>query len=173
MLFLDEPSTGLDPQNRANLQEQVRRLHQEQGTTIVLTTRYLEEADAIADRVIVIDHGRVIADDTASRLKSGLGDLVTLGFGAEADALLAAEGATWALGDNTSVERSGTTVRARAAGAADRVARFVTDLEVAGATVRRVEVASATLDDVFLELTGRSLRETNEQNTDETKGEAA
>ena len=80
LLFLDEPSTGLDPQNRVNLQEQVRRLHDEQGTTIVLTTHYLEEADAIADRVVVIDHGRVIADDTASRLKSGLGDLVTLGF---------------------------------------------------------------------------------------------
>ena len=173
VLFLDEPSTGLDPQNRANLQEQVRRLHQEQGTTIVLTTHYLEEADAIADRVIVIDHGRVIADDTASRLKSGLGDLVTLGFGSEADAVLAAEGASWALtsggmGDNASVERTGTTVRARAAGAADRVARFVIDLEVAGATVRRIEVAGATLDDVFLELTGRSLRE-----TDESKGEAA
>ena len=173
VLFLDEPSTGLDPQNRANLQEQVRRLHEEQGTTIVLTTHYLEEADAIADRVVVIDHGRVIADDTASRLKSGLGDLVTLSFADEAAAVLAAEGASWALGDNASVERTGTTVRARAAGAADRVARFVTDLEVAGATVRRVEVASATLDDVFLELTGRSLRESNEQNTDETKGEAA
>ena len=182
LLFLDEPSTGLDPQNRANLQEQVRRLHDEQGTTIVLTTHYLEEADAIADRVVVIDHGQVIADDTASRLKAGLGDLVTLGFGSEADAVVAAEGAAWALtdggmGDNASVERTGTTVRTRAAGAADRVATFVTDLAAAGAPVRRVEVASATLDDVFLELTGRSLRETNEQNIDEStddhKGEAA
>src|SRR4249919_371996 len=153
LLFLDEPSTGLDPQNRVNLQEQVRRLHDEQGTTIVLTTHYLEEADAIADRVVVIDHGRVIADDTASRLKSGLGDLVTLSFANEAAAVLAAEGATWALGDNASVDRT------RAAGAACRVATFVSDLQVAGAPVRRVEVASATLDDVFLELTGRSLRE--------------
>ena len=100
LLFLDEPSTGLDPQNRVNLQEQIRRLHDEQGTTIVLTTHYLEEADAIADRVVVIDHGLVIADDTASRLKSALGDLVTLGFADEAAAVLAAEGAAWALGDN-------------------------------------------------------------------------
>ncbi|WP_051247783.1 ABC transporter ATP-binding protein [Nocardioides halotolerans] len=180
VLFLDEPSTGLDPQNRANLQEQVRRLHDEQGTTIVLTTHYLEEADAIADRVIVIDHGRVIADDTASRLRSGLGDLVTLAFADEEAATIAAEGASWALvgpGEAASVERVGTTVRARAAGAADRVARFVVDLESAGAPVRRVEVASATLDDVFLELTGRSLRESNEQSTDESgiesKGAAA
>ena len=71
LLFLDEPSTGLDPQNRANLQEQIRRLHAEQGTTIVLTTHYLEEADAIADRVVVIDHGRVIADDTATGSSPG------------------------------------------------------------------------------------------------------
>ena len=80
LLFLDEPSTGLDPQNRVNLQEQVQRLNRELGTTIVLTTHYLEEADAIADRVIVIDHGRLIADDSAARLKSALGDLVSLGF---------------------------------------------------------------------------------------------
>jgi ABC-2 type transport system ATP-binding protein len=177
LLFLDEPSTGLDPQNRANFQEQVRRLHDEKGTTIVLTTHYLEEADAIADRVVVVDHGRVIADDTASRLKSSLGDLITLGFSDEAAAVVAAEGATWSLGDNASVERNGTTVRARAAGAADRVARFITDLEVAGAPVRRVEVASATLDDVFLELTGRSLRENDHGNTATTatasEGEAA
>ena len=119
LLFLDEPSTGLDPQNRANLQEQIRRLHDQQGTTIVLTTHYLEEADAIADRVVVIDHGLVIADDTASRLKSGLGDLVTLGFADETAAVLAAEGASWALGDNASVERTGTTVRTRAPGAAE------------------------------------------------------
>ena len=90
LLFLDEPSTGLDPQNRANLQEQIKRLHAEQGTTIVLTTHYLEEADAIADRVVVIDHGLVIADDTATALKSGLGDLVTLGFADEPQAVAAA-----------------------------------------------------------------------------------
>ena len=71
LLFLDEPSTGLDPQNRANLQEQVQRLHRELGTTIVLTTHYLEEADALADRVIVIDHGLVIADDTRAAAQVG------------------------------------------------------------------------------------------------------
>ena len=80
VLFLDEPSTGLDPQNRINLQELIQRLHAESGSTVVLTTHYLEEADALAGRVIVVDHGRVIADDSAARLKSGLGDLVRLGF---------------------------------------------------------------------------------------------
>ena len=174
LLFLDEPSTGLDPQNRANLQEQVRRLHDEQGTTIVLTTHYLEEADAIADRVVVIDHGRVIADDTASRLKAGLGDLVTLCFTSEVDATRAAQRAATALGGNASVERSGPAVRVRAAGAANRVASFVTELAAAGSPVQRVEVLTPTLDDVFLELTGRSLRESNDTNdtTDTTTSNA-
>ncbi|SHM22899.1 ABC transporter ATP-binding protein [Cryptosporangium aurantiacum] len=70
LLFLDEPSTGLDPQNRANLAEVIRRLHAEFATTIFLTTHYLEEADALADRVIVIDGGRVIADDSPMTLKA-------------------------------------------------------------------------------------------------------
>ena len=90
--------------------------------------------------------------------------------------MLAAEGASWALGDNATVERTGTTVRTRAPGAANRVAQFVTDLAAARAPVRRVEVASATLDDVFLELTGRSLRETDATDTGsntDTEGEAA
>ena len=90
VLFLDEPSTGLDPQNRINLQELIQRLHAESGSTVVLTTHYLEEADALAGRVIVVDHGRVIADDSAARLKSGLGDLVRLGFTSPGDAARAA-----------------------------------------------------------------------------------
>ena len=73
LLFLDEPSTGLDPQNRANLAEIVRRLRDEFATTVFLTTHYLQEADALAERVIVIDHGRVIADDSPAVLKSAAG----------------------------------------------------------------------------------------------------
>jgi ABC-2 type transport system ATP-binding protein len=172
LLFLDEPSTGLDPQNRANLQEQIRRLHSEHGTTIVLTTHYLEEADAIADRVVVIDHGRVIADDTAARLKSGLGDLVRLGFEAEGHARLAAERAAARLSAQASIERAGSVVTIRTPGGADLAPHLVQDLGGAGAPVRRIEVVGPTLDDVFLHLTGRSLRETNETNeTDETTGE--
>ena len=73
LLFLDEPSTGMDPQNRANLWEHIIRLREQHGTTIVLTTHYLEEADTMAERVVVIDHGRIIADDTAARLKAEAG----------------------------------------------------------------------------------------------------
>src|SRR3954462_15750030 len=79
LLFLDEPSTGMDPHNRANLWEHIARLRAELGTTIVLTTHYLEEADAQAERVLVIDHGQIIADDTAANLKAKLtGDLITV-----------------------------------------------------------------------------------------------
>jgi ABC-2 type transport system ATP-binding protein len=175
LLFLDEPSTGLDPQNRVNLQEQVRRLHDEQGTTIVLTTHYLEEADAIADRVVVIDHGRVIADDTAAALKSGLGDLVTLAFETVADATKAAWHADVVLGASAAVEREGLVVRVRAAHGAETAPGLVTELAWQGVPVRRLEVAGATLDDVFLELTGRSLRESNDNSTESetTEGEAA
>jgi ABC-2 type transport system ATP-binding protein len=175
VLFLDEPSTGLDPQNRANLQSQVERLHAETGNTIVLTTHYLEEADALAERVIVIDHGQVIADDTAYRLKSGLGDRVTLGFADPADARAGAERAARIAG--AQVERDGSDVVARIVRGNEAVAGLIHDLHVDGHPPTSVEVVLPTLDDVFLELTGRSLREANESSqhadNDETEEVAA
>ena len=159
LLLLDEPLTGLDPQNRVNLQEQIQRLNTEVGTTIVLTTHYLEEADAIADRVIVIDHGRVIADDRAARLKSALGDLVCLGFGSAGDAATAAARAERI--DRAVVEVSGQDVRIRVAHGRDLAPALVAELASARTPVARMEVVGPTLDDVFLDLTGRSLRETD------------
>jgi ABC-2 type transport system ATP-binding protein len=164
VLFLDEPSTGLDPQNRANLQSQVERLHRETGNTIVLTTHYLEEADALAERVIVIDHGQVIADDSAHRLKSGLGDRITLGFADESGATAAAERTAAVPG--AQVERLGREVVARIAHGNEAVSALVHDLHLGGHAPASVEVVRPTLDDVFLELTGRSLREANESTTD-------
>jgi ABC-2 type transport system ATP-binding protein len=168
VLFLDEPSTGLDPQNRANLQDMVRRLHEETGSTIVLTTHYLEEADALAGRVIVVDHGRVIADDTAARLKSGLGDLVRMGFATPGQAATAAERA--ARIPTSYVETHADVVEVRVAGGAERAPELIGDLAAAGAPVRRIEVVRPTLDDVFLGLTGRSLREAQDQ-TEDTRTE--
>ncbi|GGR58160.1 ABC-2 type transport system ATP-binding protein [Nocardioides luteus] len=173
VLFLDEPSTGLDPQNRANLQEQIRRLH-EDGTTIVLTTHYLEEADALAGRVIVVDHGVVIADDTATRLKERLGDLVRLGFATEADAAVAAGRAESVLAGPTLVERTGTQVSIRSPRGADSAPALALDLAAHGTPASRMEVHTPTLDDVFLDLTGRSLRESAESTTGtQTEGAAA
>lgn len=173
VLFLDEPSTGLDPQNRANLQDQIRRLHDD-GTTIVLTTHYLEEADALAGRVIVIDHGLVIADDTGSRLKERLGDLVLLAFGTEADATAAATRAEAGLASPALVERTGTQVSIRSPRGADTAPALAIDLAAHGTPAIRMEVRTPTLDDVFLDLTGRSLRESTEStDTTQTEGAAA
>lgn len=164
VLFLDEPSTGLDPQNRANLQGLIQRLHAESGSTVVLTTHYLEEADALAGRVIVVDHGRVIADDTAVQLKSGLGDLVRLGFPAPASAARAA--ARLSRVPESRVEVTDTSVDLRVKDGSAMVGELLADLAADGVPPERVEVARPTLDDVFLDLTGRSLRETQSTTPD-------
>ncbi len=81
LVFLDEPTTGLDPQSRANLWQHIRSLRDETGVTILLTTHYLDEADALADRVMVMDDGQIVADDTPDALKARIsGDVVTLGL---------------------------------------------------------------------------------------------
>ncbi|TQL66871.1 ABC-2 type transport system ATP-binding protein [Nocardioides albertanoniae] len=177
VLFLDEPSTGLDPQNRANLQEQIRRLHDD-GTTIVLTTHYLEEADALAGRVIVVDHGVVIADDTASRLKDRLGDLVVLGFATESEAASAAARAETGSAGPTLIERHGTQVTIRTPRGTEKAPGLAIDLATQGTPAIRMEVHAPTLDDVFLDLTGRSLRESAQSaesagSTTHTEGAAA
>lgn len=163
VLFLDEPSTGLDPQNRANLQELVERLHGETGSTIVLTTHYLEEADALAERVIVVDHGEVIADDTATALKSGLGDRLHLGFADPSAATTAAHRAACFSG--AVVNAVGTRLDIRVPDGHRLLPDLLTDLADRGAVAQSVEVARPTLDDVFLDLTGRSLREAQEEAT--------
>ena len=166
VLFLDEPSTGLDPQNRANLQHLIQRLHAETGSTVVLTTHYLEEADALAGRVIVVDHGRVIADDSAARLKSGLGDLVRVGFSSPADAARAA--ARLERVPDSRVEVDDVAVDLRVKDGSAMVGELLADLAADGVRPTRVEVARPTLDDVFLDLTGRSLREAQSTPSDAT-----
>jgi ABC-2 type transport system ATP-binding protein len=155
LLFLDEPSTGLDPQSRANLWEHVLRLRAEHGMTVFLTTHYLDEADTMAERVMVMDHGRVIADDTADRLKSKhAGERVVVrATTPDGAARLAAAVASEA----SDVVVDGSTVTARVEdGPATLPALLRAVPEVA---VETAEVRRATLDDVFLALTGRSLRE--------------
>jgi ABC-2 type transport system ATP-binding protein len=157
LLFLDEPSTGLDPQNRANLQEHVVALRNRHETTVVLTTHYLDEADALAERVVVVDHGRVVADDTPARLKATLaGDRVTLTFATPADA---AGASSRARAVAESVSREGRTLELRVRDGDRVLPGLLRDLDAHGAAVVSVALARPTLDDVFLNLTGRSLRE--------------
>ena len=163
LIFLDEPSTGMDPQNRANLWEHINRLRERQETTIVLTTHYLEEADSQAERVVVIDHGVIIADDTAEHLKATLaGDRVRVTVdGADQPAV----GAVLAgLGRDVTVAtgRAGAEFSLRVEQGTRALPVILRALDHAGVEVRGADVRVPTLDDVFLSLTGRSLRENSE-----------
>lgn len=152
LLFLDEPSTGLDPHSRANLWEHIVELRRATGTTIFLTTHYLDEADQLAERVMVMDHGAVIADDTAHALKESLaGDRVTLSFTTATDAATAAARVGGA--------PDGTVVTITAPGGDRALPRWIRELGDAGIEVVAATHRQPTLDDVFLALTGRSLRE--------------
>ncbi|TDW61132.1 ATP-binding cassette domain-containing protein [Kribbella pratensis] len=165
LLFLDEPSTGLDPQNRANLWDHILRMREEHAMTIVLTTHYLDEADTMAERVVVVDHGEVIADDTASALKARLaGDRLALTVAPSNIARLTAlaeklPGAreVVAVGDELSV---------RVANGPAALPELIAAAQHNGVPIASAQVHRPTLDDVFLNLTGRSLRE-------ESNGKAA
>ncbi|WP_214415291.1 ATP-binding cassette domain-containing protein [Sphaerisporangium fuscum] len=161
LLFLDEPTTGLDPQSRADIWDHILRLRAEHGTTVFMTTHYLEEADNMAERVVIIDHGRVIADGTAERLKSDLaGDHVTVTTRDEQEAATAALVAERVAGPE-GVTAEGTVVRLRVAHAGASLPEYLRALEAAGVKAVTAETARPTLDDVFLALTGRSLRESD------------
>jgi ABC-2 type transport system ATP-binding protein len=159
VMFLDEPTTGLDPQSRARLWEEIRGLR-DGGVTVFLTTHYLEEADALADRLAIIDHGRIVAEGTADELKRQIAsDVVEVGAGVDVARALAV------LHDQPFV---------RAAGVRDGVVRMNVDdgptataaavrlLDNAGLAPASITLTRPSLDDVFLTKTGRALRNSME-----------
>lgn len=184
LLFLDEPTTGLDPQSRANLWHHITAMREHYGMTLVLTTHYLDEADSVAERVVIIDHGRIVADATPEVLKRDYADdVITLRVaGDHADPAVIRAALPDTLGSIT-VEpvdapdpvdpprepgrrpSEGQTpdgsLRATISTAhGDRVLPAAIErLRAGGLTVTAAELARASLDDVFLNLTGRSLRE--------------
>jgi ABC-2 type transport system ATP-binding protein len=173
LLFLDEPTTGLDPHNRANLWEHISRLRTEHDMTIVLTTHYLDEADTMAERVVVVDHGQVIADDTADGLKRTLaGDRVVLRVAVGGTAPRVAS-IVERLPGARDVTVAGDRVEARVADAAAAVPGLVLAASAAGAPLLEALAVRPTLDDVFLALTGRSLRDEGSRSTDTSAEEAA
>jgi ABC-2 type transport system ATP-binding protein len=159
LVFLDEPTTGLDPQARANLWEHIRDLRDRRGATVFLTTHYLDEADALSDRILIIDQGRIVAADTADNLKAQVaGDLVDLEVLDPAQVSeAAAKLATLTEAGNVEVE--GRHVRGRVSRAGRSVQGLIRDLDRSGVDLDSIEVHRPTLDDVFLALTGRSLRD--------------
>jgi ABC-2 type transport system ATP-binding protein len=160
LLFLDEPSTGLDPHNRANLWEHILSMRAEHGMTVVLTTHYLDEADAMAERVVVVDHGEVIADDTAEALKADLaGDQVVL-TSATTEGVRRLAALVSRVPGAREVGGEDRTVRARVADGPSTLPVLIATARDHGVVVAAAQVHRPTLDDVFLGLTGRSLRET-------------
>jgi ABC-2 type transport system ATP-binding protein len=161
LVFLDEPSTGLDPQSRANLWDHIRRLRTEQGVTVFLTTHYLDEADALSDRLIVIDDGRIVAEGTPDALKARVnGDRVEVGVDAE-QATDAAEIAGRLAGARE-LSVDGGEIRFRVPRGDVALPELLRALDAKGIAMLSVQVHRPTLDDVFLTLTGRSLREAEE-----------
>ncbi len=171
VLFLDEPTTGLDPTSRATLWEEVRRLNTESGTTVFLTTQYLEEADQLAGRVGIIDGGRIVAEGTPRALKAEVGDPtleIALGEDADADAASVAAAALAPFGPPVP-SRPGT-VAVRLPGGAGAVAAAVRALDGAGIVPAGLDLAQPTLDDVFAARTGRRMEA---EETDDAETPAA
>jgi ABC-2 type transport system ATP-binding protein len=160
LVFLDEPTTGLDPQSRANLWDHIRSLRDESGVTIVLTTHYLDEADALADRVLVMDHGAIVADDTPDALKSRIsGDVITIGLAEQRER---AEAVVRAAVPTRDVVLTESAVLVTVGDGATAIAPILRALDAAALSPTSITVNRPTLDDVFLTLTGRSLREEEE-----------
>ena len=159
LVFLDEPSTGLDPQSRANLWGHIKRLRDEMGTTVFITTHYMDEADQLCDRILVMDNGEIVAEGTQAELKSRIsGDAVSFTLAEDAGVEAAREiAAAMAGADEPIVEDK--TVNFHVPEGGSVLPRLLRDLDRAGIEIVAVEVKKPTLDDVFLTLTGRSLRE--------------
>ena len=153
LVFLDEPTTGLDPQARANLWEHIADLRERRGATVFLTTHYLDEADALSDRIVIIDHGRIVASDTADNLKAAVaGDLVELEVADAEQVSCAAEQAGRA-GRRRRRRRGRRPPGARpgAAGPAGPCPGCCATSTAPGSSCRSIEVRRPTLDDVFLD----------------------
>jgi ABC-2 type transport system ATP-binding protein len=156
VLFLDEPTTGLDPVSRMTLWDEVRRL-KDLGTTVFLTTQYLEEADQLADRIGIISQGRIVAEGTPAALKAEVGHPhLQLSFAGEVPDLDAAARVMAAYGP-PEVVREHEMVRVALPDGAASIAAVVRSLDEAGLQVAALELVQPTLDDVFAAKTGRHL----------------
>ena len=155
VLFLDEPTTGLDPNSRVVLWDEVRKLNREAGTTVFLTTQYMEEADQLAGRIAIIDNGRIVAEGTPSKLKAGVGDPTLRVALAHPQDKLNAESILLEFGKPS--PDSADYVAVRLGAGASQVAAVSRALEDAGIEVGSLELRMPTLDDVFQIATGKRL----------------
>ena len=157
LLFLDEPTTGLDPQSRARVWDEVRRMH-ERGTTVFLTTHYLDEADALCDRIAIIDYGKIVAEGTPEELKRAVaGDVVTMSVAGDQQRALDLLKDEPFVRESRLEEGSILLYVDRGEVAMPAILRL---LDTAGLQLMTIGLHRPSLDDVFLRQTGRSLRET-------------
>ena len=150
VLFLDEPTTGLDPGSRRVLWDEIKKLRDE-GVTIILTTQYLEEADELANRISIIDEGRVVAEGTPDELKSSIGgDVITLTFRTDDDAIKAQT-----IIENSDIEDN--QMRVTVENGAEKIPNLLNQLVSKDINVQSVSANKPSLDDVFLKVTGYRL----------------
>jgi ABC-2 type transport system ATP-binding protein len=162
VLFLDEPTTGLDPEVRVAMWEEISQLAREEGLTILLTTHYLEEADQLASQLAIVDRGTIVAEGSPEQLKAELrGDAISVELDADGDGDHgpSVHGALARVDGVREVVLEGRLLRARADHGARAVPAVLTALEGAGLSVASVTVARASLDDVYLRHTGRTFEE--------------
>jgi ABC-2 type transport system ATP-binding protein len=154
VLFLDEPTTGLDPEARAEMWAEISSLARDEGLTVLLTTHYLEEADRLADQVVIVDRGRVVAAGTADQLKSELrGDALVVELAGDPAPDIARASLGGALRE---IAVDGRTVRGRTDDGPRAVPAVLAALDAAGLSAASVTVSRPSLDDVYLRLTGRT-----------------
>jgi len=161
VLFLDEPTTGLDPLSRARVWDEVRRLNEQLGMTILLTTQYLEEADELADRVGIVDAGRLVAEGTPTELKRRIGtDLVMVRIGGDPEAARRSLDGVYGV---EAVDGHGHELTVCVAEGSASVGPIAIALHDAGIPVHDLTLRTPTLDDVFLELTGGHLTDNSDE----------
>src|ERR671916_1323982 len=155
ILFLDEPTTGLDPQSRSALWEEVQRLAGDRGVTVFLTTQYLEEADVLADRVGIIDRGRIVAEGTPEALKDEIGRPSVEAIPQDPEQLGRTKEVLARFGEAVTGSPKGASVRLDGGDA--QLAEVVRALDAENIDIHELQLHAPTLDDVFLAKTGRSL----------------
>jgi len=159
VLFLDEPTLGLDVQTRTATWNYIRRLKKEYGMTLFMTTHYLEEADALCDRIAIIDHGKIIVTGTPSELKEGLGgDIITIGIKENADVSEIISGVK----NVKEVKNEDGVYRIKAEAGEVTAPLIIEALRKKGYTVTKLSLTEPTLDEVYLEYTGKAMRDTEE-----------
>lgn len=156
VLFLDEPTLGLDPQTRNHLWDYIEKLNKEKGISIILTTHYMEEADKLCHRIAIIDRGEIVAMDTSDKLKNDIGgDLITIVSSGKDDLYSAVS----SLPEIENIEMHDSSLIIGLQNAEKHVAQMVTLASEKGIPIDSISIHKPTLEDVFLHFTGRSIRE--------------